>query len=109
MHRVAIEIQSSYDGWCEPEPQDRPGLDGLEPLYPERPIYRWRQTIESPQQPVGLSVCRDSRRIMRSFFREFPKRCIRQLVQNDGGENRFIDINASQDNSSMVCAIRKRT
>ncbi|CVL13823.1 uncharacterized protein FPRN_15035 [Fusarium proliferatum] len=108
MHRVAIEIQSSYDERCEPEPQDRPDLGGLEPLYPERPIYRWRQTIESPQQPVSLSVCRDSRRIMHSFFREFSKRCIRQLVQNDGGENRFIDINASQDNSSMVCAIRKK-
>ncbi|SCV57825.1 uncharacterized protein FFB14_15346 [Fusarium fujikuroi] len=101
MHRVFIEIQSSYDEWCEPEPGDRPGLEGLEPLYPERPIYRWRQTIESPQRPVGLNVCRDSRRIMLSFFRERPRRCIRQLVQNDEGQNRFLDIDASEGNSNV--------
>ncbi|KAF5715707.1 hypothetical protein FMUND_6716 [Fusarium mundagurra] len=45
IYRVAIEIQSSYNEWCEPEPEDRPGLHGLEPLYPERPIYRWRQSM----------------------------------------------------------------
>ncbi|RKL26951.1 hypothetical protein BFJ72_g13473 [Fusarium proliferatum] len=101
MHRVFIEIQSSYDEWCEPEPEDRPGLEGLEPLYPERPIYRWRQTIESPRRPVGLSVCRDSRRIMLSFFRAFPRRCIRQLVQNDGGQNHFLDIDASEGDSDV--------
>ncbi|KAF5530958.1 hypothetical protein FPHYL_13996 [Fusarium phyllophilum] len=100
MHRVVIEVQSSYDEWCEPEPQDRPGLDGLEPLYPERPIYRWRQTIESPQRPVGLSVCRDSRRIMLSFFREFPRRCIRHRIQDDEGQNRFLDIDAAEGNST---------
>ncbi|KAF5637184.1 hypothetical protein F52700_4921 [Fusarium sp. NRRL 52700] len=96
VHRVVIEIQSSYDEWCEPEPEDRPGLEGLEPLYPERPIYRWRQTIESPQRPAGLGVCKDSRRIMLLFFREFPRRCIRHLVQDDEGQNRFLDIDASE-------------
>ncbi|KAF5976825.1 hypothetical protein FBULB1_6779 [Fusarium bulbicola] len=93
-HRVIIKIQSSYDEWCEPGPEDRPGLEGLETLCPERPIYRWRQTIESPQRPAGLGVCRDIRRIILSFFREFPRRRIRQLVQNDEGQNRFLDIDA---------------
>ncbi|KAF5577930.1 hypothetical protein FPCIR_11837 [Fusarium pseudocircinatum] len=100
-HRVVIEIQSSYDGWCEPEPEDRPGLESLEPMYPERPIYRWRQTIKSPQRPAGLDMCRDSWRIMRSFFREFPRRCIRHLVQDDEGQNRFLDIDTSEGNLNV--------
>ncbi|KAF5580829.1 uncharacterized protein FSUBG_13294 [Fusarium subglutinans] len=94
VHRVIIKIQSSYDEWCEPEPEDWPGLEGLETLYLERPIYRWRQIIESPRRPAGLGVCRDIRRIILSFFREFPRRRIRHLVQNDEGQNRFLDIDA---------------
>ncbi|KAF5684396.1 hypothetical protein FDENT_6745 [Fusarium denticulatum] len=100
-YRVVIEMQSSYDEWCENEPKDRPGLEGLEPLHPERPIYRWRQTIKSPQRPAGLGACRNSRRIMRSFFREFPRRCIRHLVRNDEGQNRFLDIDASEGNLNV--------
>ncbi|KAF4440772.1 hypothetical protein FACUT_3200 [Fusarium acutatum] len=68
MHRVVIKIQSSYDEWCEPEPEDRLGLDGLELLF------------------------------MLSFCLEFPRRCIRQLVRDDEGQNRFLDIDASVGN-----------
>ncbi|PNP78566.1 hypothetical protein FNYG_08114 [Fusarium nygamai] len=101
INRAVIEIQSSYDEWRKPEPEDPPGLNGLEPLYQERLIYAWRQTIRSPRRPVGLDVCRDSRRIMLSFFREFPRRCIRQLVQNDEGQDRFLDIDPSEGNLNI--------
>jgi hypothetical protein len=92
IHHVVIEILSGYNRWCKADPGDWPGLNALDPMYDKRPCHRWRQVIKSPRRPAGLDVCKDSRRIMLPWFREFPRRCIRQLVQNNEGEDYFLDI-----------------